>query len=80
MPSSADAFVTLAGGLTLPREAIELAIDLELRGCTFTVEGDRLTVRPRSRLTPADVAAVKRWKLHLRALLEYQPPTPSWLQ
>lgn len=74
MRSSADYVTFPRTGLTVPMEVWLLAADLESRGCTFSVQGDRLSVRPLSRLTPADVAAVKRWRLHLRALLE---PTPT---
>lgn len=80
MQCASERFVTFTNGPTLPREAVELAIDLELKGVSLVAEGDHLVVSPRERLTAADIAAIARWKWHLLALLAYQPPAPAWLQ
>ncbi len=78
--SCSEDFVVLVGGLTIPREAVHVAIDLELRGMTLQATGQTLTVSPRARLTDEDRAAIRRWKLHLLALLAYDPPRPAWMQ
>ena len=80
MPSSTDRFVTFHGGLTLPAEALRLAIDLELKGVSLTADGDHLVVRPRHLLTTDEQEAVRRWKWHLLALLAYEAPKPAWVQ
>lgn len=72
--------VVLVGGLTIPREAVHVAIDLELRGMTLQAAGQALTVSPSARLTDEDRAAIRRWKLDLLALLAYDPPHPAWMQ
>jgi hypothetical protein len=69
---SASDVVTLRGGLTLPVDAIRLALDLENRGLTLTVdEGDVLVVGPRERLTDDDRALIRHWKRHLVAIVRY---------
>jgi len=69
---SASNFVTLRGGLTLPVAAIRLALDLEDRGLTLTIDdGDVLVVGPRNRLTDDDRALIRRWKRHLLAIVTY---------
>ena len=73
-------FVTFLGGPTLPREAVELAIDLDLRGVSLIASGHQLAVSPRERLTEADVVAIRRWKLQLLALVVYAPPSPVGVQ
>lgn len=80
MQAPSDRFVTLRGGLTVPVEPLWLTIDLEIRGFTLQPHGDTLIIRPFSQLTEVDIAAIQRWKLHLLALLAYEPPTPEWLQ
>jgi hypothetical protein len=66
------------GGLTLPEEALVLALDLENRGCTLRQDGDRLRVLGPGGAKPAlsegDVEAIRRWKAHLLALLAYVAP------
>ena len=64
-------FVTLRGGLTLPLAALRLAWDLEDRGLHMTVLDDRLIVGPRELLTDADRDLIRRWKLHLMAIVTY---------
>jgi hypothetical protein len=68
--SAAD-FVYLRGGLTLPLTVLRLAWDLEERGVVLQHVGDALLVAPRNALTDGDRALIRRWRLHLLALLEY---------
>ena len=71
----ATAFVVLKGGLTLPLEALRLALALEDRGATFAVDGEDLVVDgPAGFLTEDDQLAIRRWKRHLMAIATYQPP------
>jgi hypothetical protein len=71
----ATAFVVLKGGLTLPLEALRLALALEDRGATFAVDGEDLIVDgPPGFLSEDDRAAIRRWRLHLKAIATYQPP------
>jgi len=67
-------YVMLAGGLAVPIEPYLLLLDLEGRGFQVTQDGDVLVVCPGTQLTDADCAAVRRWKLHLLALVNYQAP------
>lgn len=76
----ASDFVTFAGGLTLPIAVWLLALDLESRGVQMAVDGDQLVVSPRELVTEADIAQIRRWKSHLIAVVQYQAPTPSWMQ
>ncbi len=68
-------FITLLGGLTVARPALEVLIDLEQRGFRFTrpPEGG-LAVSPRADLTDDDRSAIRRWRFHLEALIAYEPP------
>lgn len=72
--------VALAGGLTVPAEAYNLALDLDRRGMTFKVEEDRLRVSGpdgKPDLSEAETAAIRKWKHHLIALVEYRAPERS---
>ena len=80
MKSHSDDVVVLVGGLVVPREAVHVAIDLELRGMTLQAAGDRLTVSPGCTLTDDDRAQIRRWKRHLLALVAYVAPVPTWVQ
>ena len=62
-------FVTLRGGLTVPLAALQLALDLEGREIHLALDGDGLSAGPRERLTDADRSEIRRWKLHLRAIV-----------
>jgi hypothetical protein len=78
--STPPAFVVL-GRLTLPLAAVELALDLERRGLHLRHEdGDVLFVGPRERLTDEDRAGLRRWKLHLLAILDYDTDHPERVQ
>jgi hypothetical protein len=74
MPLDSDrpAFVVLRTGLALPLAAVELALDLEQRGFYLRREADDvLLVGPKSRLTEDDYLLIRRWKLHLLAIVTY---------
>ena len=65
-------FVTLAPtGLTLPREAVDFAMDLERRGFELTVSDRDIDVQPAKALTPADRVALARWRQHVVALTQF---------
>lgn len=68
--------VTLKGGLTVPSEAVRLAVGLCNRGYDLVVEGEVLRLIPagtsQDPLTDDDRTAIRRWKLHLMALATYQ--------
>jgi hypothetical protein len=79
MQEFSDRYVELRGGLCVPIEPIQLLLRLEAMGFTFEREGlDRIAVRPFSKLVSEDVAQIKRWKLHLIALLDYAPPVGAF--
>jgi hypothetical protein len=64
-------FVILPG-LTLPLPAVRLALDLEQRGLQFLREGHDLLLRgPCERVTEDDRVQIRRWKLHLLAIADY---------
>lgn len=63
-------------GLTVPSEVLYLAIHLEREGFLLTADGDRLRVGRRDGtpmspelLCEEDVAAIRRWKTHLLAVI-----------
>jgi hypothetical protein len=70
-------FVTLRSGLTLPLAALQFAWHLEERGLHMGVLDDLLTVGPRDLLTPADRDLIRRWKLHLLAIVSYSADAAS---
>ena len=79
-PAQADAylrlarpeFVTLKGGLVLPVPAVRLALDLEQRGFRMALDQDQqFTIEPAAGLTDEDRAAIRRWRLHLGAIVSY---------
>ena len=81
-PPSSD-FVTLApgptGGLTVPLDAYNLAHELlTQRGLLLVEVGDKLRVRQQDGSAPIlsadDQARIRKWKVHLLALLAYQAP------
>jgi hypothetical protein len=73
MPTTAPATdtVVLRGGLSVPLAALQLLWDLELRGFCLSDEEGSLVVSPRSRLTAADDAAIRRRRDELLALVQY---------
>jgi len=65
-------FVTLKNGPTLPMPAIALALDLERRGFRLSLDADgHVIVEPTATLTETDLAAIRRWRLHLGAIVAY---------
>lgn len=71
-------FICLKGGLIVLRPALELALDLEQRGFTLSLDPtERLEIEPTASsgpLTDADRAGIARWHLHLAAIVAYQVP------
>jgi hypothetical protein len=65
-------FVYLRGGLTVPRPALELALDLERRGFTLTLDECRqFTITATAALTDEDRSSLRRWRSHLGAIVAY---------
>jgi hypothetical protein len=62
------------GGWAGPVAPLQLIFDLEARGFTLRQDGYDLLVEPRSRLTPDDCQALRRWKEHILDLLGYEAP------
>ena len=67
------------GGLTVPAEAFRLVHSLGRRGLDLRQDGaGHLRVSGphgmRPELSSEDIAEIKRYKLHILALLAYQPP------
>jgi hypothetical protein len=67
-------YVVLRGGLALPVEPVVLLLGLEARGFSVRRDGDALVVQPYHQLTRDDCAAIRRWKAHLLALVDYEAP------
>ena len=70
-------YVLLRGGLAVPVAPILLLTDLTFRGVELQRAGDDLCVRPWSLVTDEERIALHRWKSHVIALLEYEPPALS---
>lgn len=75
--------IELKGGLTVPVDAVRLAVALEMRGFELRGNGPDLIVRPVPKadgpgplLTNADRDAVRRWKPALLRLVAYEAPEP----
>lgn len=77
-------FVHLRGGLTVPRPALELALDLEARGFRLSLDAcQQFQIEPTGTsgaLTLSDRMSITRWRLHLGAIVGYTAPSPEWLQ
>jgi hypothetical protein len=73
MPTStASDFVTLAGGLSVPLNALQTLWAFEDRGLTVRLAADgALLVGPRDRLTPADREAILAYRDQLVSLVRY---------
>jgi hypothetical protein len=64
--------VPLRHGLTLPVEAIELAIDLERRGFRMSLNASQqFQIQPTAPLTDLDRTAIGRWRRQLGAIIAY---------
>lgn len=69
---TATEFVCLRGGLTVPLQALQLALDLERRGLRMSVdEQQQFQIEPGPGLTDADRASIVRWRRHLCAIVTY---------
>lgn len=68
--------VSLRNGPDVPLGAYRLLLGLEDRGVTLQIADGRLTLSGPAlkSLTDADKIALKQWKGHLMAMVEYQPP------
>lgn len=64
-------FVTMKDGSIVAVEAVRLALDLENRGLHFSIDDDRLIVYPRELLNDGDREQIRRWHLHLLAIVAY---------
>ena len=74
-----EPFVTLAGGLTVPLDAYNLAHELLTQRELLIVHvGDKLRIRNRDGSAPTfsedERARIVRWKKYLIALITYQAP------
>jgi hypothetical protein len=63
--------ITLAGGLCVSLDALQLGWRLEARGVTLRLDGAELAVGPRRLLTDADRAEIRRHRAELVALVGY---------
>lgn len=63
--------VSIGPRLLVPAEAFEVVADLELRGIQLRAVGDELIARPSGSLTEEDCSKVRRWKLHVLAILDF---------
>lgn len=65
----------LGNGVIVAREAVHLAIDLELAGFQLRAEGDRLHltagVTVRDTLSDDQRTSIKTWKTHLLVVVAY---------
>lgn len=74
MATASERYVLLRGGLAVPVEPMLLLLDLERRGLQVSRAGDDILVRPSGHLTETDRAGLRRWKLHVLALVDYPAP------
>jgi hypothetical protein len=72
--AASERFVLLKGGLAVPIEPMQLLFNLQERGFSLVPDGDALIVQPCDQLTAEDCRSLRRWKLHILALLEYPVP------
>jgi hypothetical protein len=73
-PTPDDDLVLLAGGLAVPLGPMLLLLELEARGLSLFRAGDVLHVYPGGQLTEAERQAIRRWRLHLLALVDDDGP------
>lgn len=65
-------FVYLRGGLTVPLPALRFALDLEHRGFKMALDECRqFAIEPTAELTAEDRAGIRRWRLHLAAIVSH---------
>src|SRR4051812_37931623 len=70
MSNASDHYVLLRDGLALPLEPVRLTLDLESRGFKLERADEDIAIRPASRLTDEDRAAIRRWKFHILAIVD----------
>jgi hypothetical protein len=58
----------------MPHEPVELSLELERRDIHISRDGDTIVVGPERDLTDDDCRRIQRWKPHLLALIDYEPP------
>jgi hypothetical protein len=64
--------VTFRGGFVADWAIVSRLLDLEARGCTFSLQADgRFRVRPPEQLTTDDVAFLRGHRDAVRSVLEY---------
>src|SRR5262245_58749328 len=71
--SGSDRFVLLQGGLVVPVGAIEALLAVEHAGHRVTLDGEDVLIEPRGHLDEHDIDRLRRWKAHVRLLLQYTP-------
>ena len=72
-------FVELRGGLTLPVEILEFALNIENRGLRLQADGEILRVtseKGKPELLVGEMAFIRSRKRHLLAVASYLPPQP----
>ena len=77
MKNGSERYVCLAGGFAAPLPPVLLVLDLEARCFTLRRDGNYLFVKPRERLTACDRAALRRWRHHVLAVLDYVHSVPQ---
>lgn len=63
--------VVLRHGLSIPVRAVEVALDLERRGCHLEVDGQDILVGPRDRVTDEDRDTIRELKPWIVQLIRY---------
>lgn len=71
MSTTDTPFVTLKGGTIVDLEALRLAWKLEAQGLRLSVSDGRLTVGPRTAITPADDALIRQHRDALVTVVAY---------
>ena len=66
--------VVLRGGVSVLAGALRLAWKLEKAGCTLTVDGDELVVRPARLVSLYDRELLRQWRDDLVTIVRYEPP------
>lgn len=67
-------FIQLKGGPTVAEPALLLALKLEEKGFSMSVNGGKLAVVPGSKLPVEAKAQISKWQYHLMAITAYRPP------
>ncbi|HWI20360.1 MAG TPA: hypothetical protein VNT81_21545 [Vicinamibacterales bacterium] len=70
---SDEGFVYLQAGMVIPVAAVMAALNIERAGHRLSLDGEHLLVEPHGDVDPDDLAQLRRWKPHVRMLLQYVP-------